>query len=296
MPLECGTIVGIESRESRIGKLRPQQSNEVESRDAPANPEDLAHQALRPVTANRTPYSARCDDSQPAAIETVGKREQGQVAAPDADTLPLNAEELPAPPNPVVPRQCAIHAPRRRECPRRAVASDPSRHGKTLSPLRPTPSQDLPAGLRAHSLAKPVRSLAPPIVWLVRALHALVIPVNVRGHPDEPTAYQTNIIAGRSISSQRSPAAACAPFHELIPIVVTRERVVHSPSPAAQMSPPARFPQGVEETVEIRVIVRCRSVDRRNGGMHREIPFRSWQGIRRRTSACRLGTAATTAD
>lgn len=117
MPLECGTIVGFESRESRVGKFRPQQSNEVEPGVSSANPEDLAHQALRPVPANRTPYSARCDDPQSAAVETVWKREQRQIAAPDASTVPLDAKELPAPPNPVAPRQCTIHDPRRRERP-----------------------------------------------------------------------------------------------------------------------------------------------------------------------------------
>ena len=147
MPLECGTIVGFESRESNVGKLRPQQSNKVESRYALANPEDLAHQALRPVTPNRAPYSARCDDAQPAAVETVWKREQGQVAAPDAETLPLNAEELPAPPNPVVPRQCTIHDPRCREDPStgsctrylttRKDASAPSRGAVSGFPCRP---------------------------------------------------------------------------------------------------------------------------------------------------------------
>lgn len=147
MPLECGTIVGFESRESNVGKLRPQQGNEVESRHAPANPEDLAHQALRPVAPNRTPYSARRDDAQSAAVETVWKREQGQVAAPDAGTLPLNAEELPAPSNPVVPRQCTIHDPRRREDPwsgsctrsltTRKDAFAPSRDAVSGFPCRP---------------------------------------------------------------------------------------------------------------------------------------------------------------
>ena len=124
MPLECGTIVGIESRESNVGKLGPQQRNEVESRCAPASPEELAHQALRPVPANRAPYPPRCDDPQPAAFETVRMHEQGQVTTAHPHTTPLDAEELPAPPNPVVPRQSTLHVPRRRECPPESVAFD----------------------------------------------------------------------------------------------------------------------------------------------------------------------------
>ena len=248
MPLECGTIVGFESRESNVGKLRPQQSNKVESRYALANPEDLAHQALRPVTPNRAPYSARCDDAQPAAVETVWKREQGQVAAPDAETLPLNAEELPAPPNPVVPRQCTIHAVAK--TPRPAVAPDTSRHGKTLPPLRAAPSQDFPAGLGAHSLAKPVGPLAPPVVWLISALHALVVPVNSKPFTREPTVSQTSIIKGTSSSSQR-------PSSELVPCFTSRFRLSslvrlwYILGPRQSDVPPARFPQGVEETVEV---------------------------------------------
>ena len=105
MPFESGTIVGFESRKSNVGKFGPQQRDEVESRHAPANSEELTHQALRPVSANRPPYATRCDNSQSAAVETVWKREQGQVAATDSRTLTLNAEELATPPNPVVPGQ-----------------------------------------------------------------------------------------------------------------------------------------------------------------------------------------------
>ena len=54
-----------------------------------------------------------------------------------------------------------------------APAVDPRLNGQPLAPLGPAPSQDFPAGLRAHSLAKPVRPLAAPIVGLIRALHAL---------------------------------------------------------------------------------------------------------------------------
>lgn len=117
MPLECGTIVGFKSRESNVGKLGPQQRNEVEPRYAPASAKQLAHPALRAVAANRTPYSTRCDDPQPAAFETIREHEQGQVTAADADTLPLDAEELAASANPVVPGQSTFHVPRRRECP-----------------------------------------------------------------------------------------------------------------------------------------------------------------------------------
>ena len=147
MPFECGTIIGFESRESNVGKLRPQQNDQVESRDASANPENLAHQALRPVPANRTPYSARRDDPQSAAIETIWKREQGQVAPPDAGTPPLNAEELPAPTNPVVPRQCPIHAPRRRDRPSTGGRNRPFTTRKDAS----APSRDAVSGFPCRS-------------------------------------------------------------------------------------------------------------------------------------------------
>ena len=235
MPLECGTIVGFESRESSVGKLRPQQSNEVESWHALANPEDLAHQALRPVTPNRAPYSARCDDAQPAAVETVWKREQGQVAAPDAETLPLNAEELPAPPNPVVPRQCTIHDPRCREDPSsgsctrylttRKDASAPSRGAVSGFPCRPwcsfaceTRGSACAAGCLADKCAScPRRS---------RQFKAV--------HPRGSTVYQTDIIEGTSSSSQRPPNAACARIHEFDSGCRHCAAVVHSRSPAVR--------------------------------------------------------------
>ena len=116
MPLECGTIVGLEYRKSDVGKLGPQQHDEIESRHASAHSEELAHQPLGPVSANRTTDPARCDDPQPASVETVRKREQRQVAAADAQALPLRAEKLPAPPNPVAPGQSPIHVVRRRDC------------------------------------------------------------------------------------------------------------------------------------------------------------------------------------
>ncbi len=105
MPFESGTIVGLESRKSNVGKFGPQQRDEVESRHAPASSEELTHQALCPVSPNRPPDATRCDNSEPAAAETVWKREQRQVAAADSRTLTLNAEELAAPPNPIVPGQ-----------------------------------------------------------------------------------------------------------------------------------------------------------------------------------------------
>ena len=72
-------------------------------------PEELAHQAFGPVPPNRPSDSARRDDSQPAPVQTVRKREQNQVAALDADTLPLHAEELPPPSNPVAPGKIPVH-------------------------------------------------------------------------------------------------------------------------------------------------------------------------------------------
>ena len=112
-PLERGTIVGLESRKTSGGKLGPQQRNQIESRPAPVPSEELAHQAFRPVSANRTPYSTRCDDPQSASVEAVRKREQSQVAATDARTLALYAEKLFALSNPVAPGQGPIHVPGR---------------------------------------------------------------------------------------------------------------------------------------------------------------------------------------
>ncbi len=72
-------------------------------------PEELAHQAFGPVPPDRPSDSARRDDSQPAPVQTVRKREQNQVAALDADTLPLHAEELPPSSNPVAPGKIPVH-------------------------------------------------------------------------------------------------------------------------------------------------------------------------------------------
>ncbi len=177
MPLEGGTIVGLEGRKSDVGKLRPQQRNQIESRHAPAPSEKLAHQAFCPVPANRTPYPTRCDNPQPASVEAVRKREQSQVAAADAGAPPLHTEKLPAPSNPVAPGQGPIHVPGRLDRPRKAAAIDGALDGKALAALRATSSQDFPPHLRAHPLAKPVRSLSPPVVGLIRALHALRRPL-----------------------------------------------------------------------------------------------------------------------
>ena len=203
MPLECATIIGIERRESDVGESGPQQRDEIEARQASAMPEELAHQALGPVAPDRPSDAARRDDSQPAAVQTVRKREQDQMATLDADTLPLHAEEFSSPSDPVVPGESSIHVstpppagagPCRRPRPwpvnvrvwLRSRPTDPPRvravlrrrllgDGQALPPLRPPPSQDFPAGLRAHALAESVRPLAPPVVWLIRALHALII-------------------------------------------------------------------------------------------------------------------------
>ena len=76
MPLECATIVGIERRESNVGKPGSQQRDEIEARQASAVPEELAHQALGPVAPHRPADTARRDYSQPAPVQTVRKREQ----------------------------------------------------------------------------------------------------------------------------------------------------------------------------------------------------------------------------
>ena len=109
MPLECGTIVGLERGESNVGKLRPQQSDEIESRQAAKVTEELAHQTLGPVPANRTSDPARRDDPQSAPIETVRQHEQSQVAAPYADAPVLHTEEIAPPSNPVAPRKTPMH-------------------------------------------------------------------------------------------------------------------------------------------------------------------------------------------
>lgn len=109
MPLECATIVGIERRESNVRESGPQQRDEIETRPASAVPEDLAHQPLGPVAPYRPADSARRDDSQPTPVQTVRKHEQDEKAALDADTLPLHAEELPAPSDPVLRGESSIH-------------------------------------------------------------------------------------------------------------------------------------------------------------------------------------------
>jgi len=109
MPLESGAIVGIEGRESNVGKPGPQQRDEIEARKASAVPEELAHQALAPVPPNRPSDPARRDDPQPAPVQTVRKREQNEMAAVDADTLPLHGEELPSAADPVEPGEIPIH-------------------------------------------------------------------------------------------------------------------------------------------------------------------------------------------
>ena len=109
MPLECGTIVGLERCESNVGEPGAQQRDEVETRQASAMSEKLAHQALRPVAPDRSSDPARRDDSQSAPVQTVRKREQNQIAALEADTLPLHAEEFPPASDPVAPGEIPIH-------------------------------------------------------------------------------------------------------------------------------------------------------------------------------------------
>lgn len=187
MPLECATIIGLECVESNVGKLGPQQRDKIQAGFAPAAAEELAHQPLRTIPSNRTSEPTRGDDPQPASVQTVRKREQGQVAATHARALPLHAEKLPAPSNPVTPGQSPIHVPHRRGRP--LEDSCTSLDGKALPAFRAAPPQNFPAGLRAHALAKPVRSLAPPVVRLIRALHALIIPAGCRRRQ---TRHQTD--------------------------------------------------------------------------------------------------------
>ncbi len=201
MPLERGTIVGLERGEPNVRELGPQQRHEIDSRHAPAVTEKFAHQALGPVPANRAADAAGGDDPQSAPVEIVGQREQREVAAPDAFTLPLDTEKLPAPSNPVASGKAPIHHSSRRDAPFGGPAAvDPLRHGEALPALGAAPSQDFPAGLRAHSLAKPVRPLAPPVVRLIRALHAALIVPTIR--PDTGT-HQTVIVARSPCGCQR---------------------------------------------------------------------------------------------
>ena len=238
MPLECGTIVGVESRESNVGKLGPQQRNEVESRYAPASPEELAHQALRPIPANRAPYPPRCDDPQPAAFETVRTHEQGQVTAADPHTKSLDAEELPAPPNPVVPRQSTLHVPRRRERPPEGVAVDSltTRKG-AFAPLRGGASR-FPCPLSCSSACE-IRASACGAGC--SADKCASCPRHPRGPPAGPPYTQTNIVVGNSPSSQCPGDEPVPLFHRLIPCCRGSAGVVDFRSPAASWSPPRDF-------------------------------------------------------
>lgn len=144
MPLECATIVGIERREFNVGESGSQQRDEIKARQAPAMPEELAHQALGPVTPDRPADTARRDDSQPAPVQTVRKREQNEIAALDADTLPLHAEELPSPSDPVVPGESSIHVSKP---PRAGV-------GGAWCPMPPARQPSPPAPLGPHQPAR----------------------------------------------------------------------------------------------------------------------------------------------
>ena len=218
MPLECGTIVGVESRESNVGKLGPQQRDEVESRYAPASPEELAHQALRPVPANRTPYPPRCDDPQPAARKTVRMHEQGQVSAADPHTVPLDAEELPAPPNPVVPRKSTLHGPRRRECPPEAVAFDSLTTRKGASALLRDAVSGFPCPPSCSSACGIRASVC---VAGCSADRCASCPRHPRG-PRRTAVHANGHHSGQSIFKSTFRGGACAAVHESIPVVVAR--------------------------------------------------------------------------
>ena len=211
-------------------------------------PEDLAHQPLGPVAPDRPADSARRDDSQPAPVQTVRKREQNQIAALDADTLPLHAEELPSPSDPVVPGESSIHVStggrpetpvssrlRTRPCCvlRRTLLGD----GKTLPTLRPPPAENFPAGLRAHALAKSVRPLAPPVVWLIRALHALIIlAARLRGHTQTANEHGSHQ-AGRMSTA----TAALMPVPAVLFGCRRPGTVVHFPSRPRRQLPPTQI-------------------------------------------------------
>lgn len=255
MPPERGTIVGLETVEPNVRKLRPQECDDIESRHAPAPAEELAHAAFRPVPPDRSSDPACGDDPQSASVEAVRKREQRQVTAPDAGALPLDREEIPAPSNPVMPGQCPTHVctpPRAaaeaelhfdwRPAMRTATASPaitrrlrlrlpPDRaspgpcpvlrrrllgHGETLAPLRATPPDDLPAALRAHPLPESVRPLAAPVVGLIRPLHALVS--SSRSRPRRQNRYQTAMVISVRASCQRSRLSPRSDSGDPIPV------------------------------------------------------------------------------
>ena len=241
LPLERGTIIGFESREPRVRKLGPQQGDEVESRRAPANPEELPHQALGPIAANRASYPARCDDPQPAAVEAVGKREQGQVAAPDADALPLNTEELPAAPDPVGPGQRAIHGSRRRgrppdgACARSLTtptgACAPSRGGAARSPGPPSCSSA--CGTRAFACAAGCS-----------ADTCASCPRHLRGPPAGPAVRETINHRPSTLASQRLREPARTPCARRFPVVPIGE-VWYIPRPRQSGAPlPAKLSTG----------------------------------------------------
>ena len=241
MPLECGTIVGLENREPDVGKLRSQQRDEIESRNAPVLPEDLAHQALRPVPANRTSYPPRRDDPESASVEVVRKREQSQVTAAHANALPLYAEKLAAPSNPVKRGQGPAQNGSTSPGPpfRGGRSTRPSRDGETLPTLRAPPSQYFPARLRTHPLAEPVCPLAAPVVRLVRAFHALI----VSGTGCNGRTRQADIVASTSCSCQRSRRGMGARHHCEMTAPGTVGPAISVPFPAT-VPLPARAPGG----------------------------------------------------
>jgi hypothetical protein len=73
---------------------------------------------------------------------------------------------------------------------------------KALPPLGPAPPQDFPSGLRAHALAEPMGPLAPPVVRLIRAFHALItLAARLGGH----TRRETIMVATVRAACQRKP-------------------------------------------------------------------------------------------
>ena len=82
----------------------------------------------------------------------------------------------------------------------RSTPRRPLGNRKALPPLGPAPPQDFPAGLRAHALAESVGPLAPPVVRLIRAFHALIPATRLGGH----TRRETNMVATAPDGCQRN--------------------------------------------------------------------------------------------
>ena len=277
MALESGAIVGIERCESNVGKPGPQQGDEIEARPASAVPEELAHQALRPVPPNRPSDPARRDDPQPAPIQTVRKREQNEMPAVDAHTPPLHTEKLPSAPDSVEPGEIPIH-----------VCAPTAIHGSARRPLfdpelvRPRPSRDRPAPIYAAQTSRKPKGASAPWPGAASGLpcrSSCSCACGIRGsacaagcsadtcvscsHPRDPSrrAHQTRNEHGSHgtgrMSTKPEPSRRAA--RGRYPVVVVRLSVVDFRPGRDAVPPPHRyFPQGVEKTVDKRHTVAMR--------------------------------------